>query len=370
MNRVVDFFVRESLLVILLLLLVIISIMEPGHVHKFHQWVEWKVIATLIGLMVLTAGLSYSGFFDVFSRRIIRFVGTERTLALFLVLLSFFLSPVLTNDMALFVVVPLTLAFSRGLENDISKIVIMEALAVNSGSALFPIGNPQNIYLWHRWGISFWDFVAQMLIPVSVMLFLLLAFVFLLFPSRKLRLSADTPSVGFDARLFILSALLMPIFVFLVDRGLSIPASAVVISIYLIFFRYVLLRVDWLLVVLFILIFMDFGALAHSRLVHHSISPLIENSSETGVYITSILLSQFISNVPAAVFLSHFFQNWKILAYGVNVGGNGTVIASLASIIALRLGKVRRGWLLFHVYSIPFLIMSAIGIYVLIIRGF
>ena len=125
--------------------------------------IDWHTIVTLSGLMLLTKGIELSGYFDVLGRKMARRFVTERQLAIFMVLAAALLSTFLTNDVALFIVVPLTLTLKKWCAIPVNRLIIFEALAVNAGSLLTPIGNPQNILLWGRSGLSFFGFIGQML---------------------------------------------------------------------------------------------------------------------------------------------------------------------------------------------------------------
>ncbi len=297
------------------------------------------------GLLVISTGMEQSGYFDELVERYAERFGRERNLAFFFVLLSFILSTFLTNDVTLFIIVPLTLAFGRGLGADTGKLVVFEAIAVNSGSAVSPIGNPQNIFLWGFSGLSSASFLMAML-PLGILLLaVLLAFTYISFGDRELK-PVRFERKDVDRRLLYISAILLPAFVISLELGYAFIFLLVVLLAY-IPFRAVLRRADWPLIALFILMFLDFGLLA-------SVPGLSGHMEGLGAHpmFYSAVLSQFISNVPAAIFMSSFSTDWKAIAYGVNVGGNGLVIASMASVIAIRLGKVRLRE--FHRYSIPF----------------
>ncbi len=132
--------------------------------------------------------------------------------------------------------------------------------------------------------------------------------------------------------------------------------------VYIISFRNVLKKVNWSLIILFILMFIDLRLVAQIPAVTNFFTLIGINRPEN-LFITSILSSQVISNVPAAVLLTEYSRNWLIIAYGVNVGGNGIVIGSLANIIALRFIKDKKIWVTFHVYSIVFLLFTGVIIY-------
>ncbi len=354
-RQVVRLVYREGFLAFLLLLLLILSLWNPSEVRHYGAYVHWKTLGTLLGLLAVTTALQQSGYFPVLARRMLQRLRTERGLALGLVLLTAGLSTFLTNDISLFVVVPLTLSFEgAGDFHLLGRLVVFEAIAANVGSTLTPIGNPQNLFLWHHGSLSFGAFCLAMAPLVLLLTAVLLGFVWWAFPGERLSPHAlQAPEAAPDRPLFLGSALLLIGFVLLVDRGFPMVADLLVLGIYLIWRPQVLCRMDWALLVLFAVIFVDFHLLAtlpgFSAWVHGW------GWGDPGrVYGYTALLSQVWSNVPTAVFATKFTSHWLPIAYGVNVGGNGLVWASLANLIALRLAR-RRGLVgLFHRWAVPY----------------
>ena len=160
--KVLKFIIKEKILATFLFLLILLSFIYPYKIGNYPYFVDWKTITALAGLLIITTGLKESGYFYQLSKRFLIKLKNEKKLALFLVILSALLSTFLTNDITLFITVPLTLSFQKILSNEIEKVVIFEAIAVNIGSLLTPIGNPQNMFLWHRWNISFAYFIVRM----------------------------------------------------------------------------------------------------------------------------------------------------------------------------------------------------------------
>lgn len=146
---------------LLILVGVGLSFFVPFAPKSWPAAIDWHTIITLSGLMLLTKGVELSGYFDVLGRKMVRRFATERRLAMFMVLAAALLSTFLTNDVALFIVVPLTITLKRLCEIPVNRLIIFEALAVNAGSLLTPIGNPQNILIWGR----FWSFVCRIYCP-------------------------------------------------------------------------------------------------------------------------------------------------------------------------------------------------------------
>jgi di/tricarboxylate transporter len=176
--------------------------------------VDWPTIAALTGLLVLTKGLEASGSLNRLGVWLIGFMATERTAALCLVLAAALLSTVLTNDVALFVVVPLTRVLCSLTGMPATKLIIFEALAVNAGSALTPVGNPQNLFLWQLSGVSFGEFNLHMLPLVTLLMVLLLTLTACVFRGHSVSARRAMHAMPLDRRLLGVSlALYLPFLV-------------------------------------------------------------------------------------------------------------------------------------------------------------
>jgi Na+/H+ antiporter NhaD/arsenite permease-like protein len=320
-------------------------------------------MVTLLGLIIAATGIKRSNYLDRAAFAVVGYIKNERSLAFFMCALSISLSMFLTNDITLFIVVPLTVCMKKILKNDIVKLVIMEAIAVNVGSALTPIGNPQNIFIWSSWGITAVRFVSFMLLPVLIMSAGLAGYILFFFKPEKLDFHECPKKEKTDKTLGVISALLMAVFLVTIRFNAAVYALPLIIAVYLIFYRDVLKDVDWMLLLTFVLMFIDFSLIARIPAVKGALAGA-DMSNPRNVFLLSSILSQLMSNVPAAIFVSKFSSNWLMIAYGVNLAGNGTIIASLANLIAIRLlgQKDNRGTLLrFHVYSIPYFILTTMA---------
>jgi Na+/H+ antiporter NhaD/arsenite permease-like protein len=313
--------------------------------------VDWPTIAALAGLLVLSRGLEDSGYLAHAGRWLLGRVRGERLLAALLVLFAAALSAVVTNDVALFIVVPLTLGLRALAELPVGRLVIFQALAVNAGSAISPIGNPQNLFLWQASGASFGEFLLAMSPLALALLLLLLAAVPLGFPARRITAAPAAAIPQLNRRLLWLSLLLYPPFLLLTDLGFAVYAAMLVVLLYLLLHRQVLRGVDWLLLLVFVLMFIDLGLLASLPAVRELAGGI--DGLPGGAFTAGVLLSQLISNVPAAIFLEGLTEDWRRLAWGVSVGGFGMAIGSLANLIALRLARQRGLWREFHLWSLP-----------------
>lgn len=330
------------------------------------QAIDWPTLEALAGLLVLTRGVEASGALQHAARALLERVHTVRQLALLLVSLSAALSTVLTNDVSLFLVVPLTLSIARIAEVPLKRLVIFEALAVNAGSALTPIGNPQNLLLWHHSGGSMLAYAWAMLPAVAIMSALLLALTALMFPARRIALSLRE-SAAVNRRLLLSSAILLLGFLVVLELHQTLAGLALVLAIFALAFRQTLRKVDWSLLLVIGLMFIDLGALAQLPVLETAMQRLALDRAPQ-VYWAGVLLSQFISNVPAAIWLSPHTSLTAALAMGVNVGGFGFAIGSLANLIALRQVGGLAIYREFHLISVPFLAATSLAVWACLLR--
>ena len=348
---------QERLLLCLLLALPPLWWLNPVPAASLPGLVDWSTIAALAGLMVLSKALEDSGYLFSAGRAMLMKLSGERSLALFLVLFAGALSTVITNDVALFITVPLTLGLRLMAQLPLARLVVFQALAVNAGSALSPIGNPQNLYLWQQSGMGFVEFVVMMAPLSGALMLLLIALIPLAFRARPLLLADVGATPASNSRLLWALPAYLP-FVVLIEAGHAVPAALATITLFLLLRPRLLAGVDWLLLLVFVLMFIDLGLLARwpplvAQFEHMQDAPAT-------IYLVGAGLSQLISNVPAAIFLAEFSAEWRALAWGVSVGGFGLAIGSMANLIALRLAREPGIWLDFHRWSLPML-LAAIG---------
>lgn len=350
---------RDYLLQIVLALALALAVFDPRPADEYLHWLDLPTLAGLTGLLILAQGVRESGQIQRWALHLVAKLHSVRALAFVLVLLSAALSMVLTNDVALFLVVPLTLAIDRVTRVPRQQLVIFEALAVNAGSTLSPIGNPQNLLLWQHSGLSVWAFTLALLSTGAILLGTLLVMCRFAFSAESIHLEkqvVDPPLV--DRYLLIGATALLVAMVAALQWGYAIPSSLFVLAIGVMAYRRVLAGVDWLLLVTFAAMFVSLGHLA-ALPIGHSIVAALDWRDPRVVYAGGVVLSQMISNVPAAVLLQHYTSHLTLLAVAVNVGGSGLAIGSLANLIALRLDGSRGiGWH-FHRYSIPYLVVTA-----------
>jgi di/tricarboxylate transporter len=360
--------VDDTFFLILFAGLVVLSVLMPERIASYPSLVDWPTIAALTGLLLLTKGLEVSGGLQWLGHRLVGWMATERSAALCLVATAALLSTVLTNDVALFVVVPLTLGVCRLSKMPATKLIVFEALAVNVGSALTPIGNPQNLFLWQLSKVSFGEFVWHMLPLVALMMGGLLALTALMFGKQSMQARDGAKAAPLDRPLLAVSLALYPPFLVATDMRHGTAAVVALLVLFLALRPRVLAQLDWGLLLVFVLMFIDLRLLAGLGLVRDAMNSLgLGNALH--LYFSSIGTSQLVSNVPAAIALVEFSKDWRVIAYGVNVGGFGWMVGSLANLIALRLSGDRGAWLGFHAYSIPALFVAAALGYALLFLG-
>ena len=352
-----DFVIDNWFLTILVVLLVVLSALNPSKISIYPSLVDWNTILVLAGFMIITEVLKESGYFTAIAKKFIGMFKSERYVVMVLTLLVFFFSMFLTNDVALLMLVPFTLSIGRVADIDIVKVVSLQAIAANAGSSLTPIGNPQNMIIWRLWDVPFLGFIITMLPLAILLLVVLVLFVWFLFPPTPMvMLETKGSEEKTDKNMLVIGLILLVGFIVAVELNITLLAFPIVFL--FLFYREIWKDIDYLLLFIFILIFIDFKLLAALPSVKTFLNSVIRGGKY--VFWISLAVSQVVSNVPATVLLSSFVNNWKVLAYGVNVGGNGLIIASLASVIAMRIVKRKGAFLRFHFYSIPYLVITSV----------
>ncbi|MRS13833.1 anion transporter [Enterobacteriaceae bacterium RIT691] len=350
---------RDRFLHLLLLIGALLCFFVPFTPHRWPAAIDWHTIVTLSGLMLLTKGVEQSGYFDVLGRKMARRFVTERQLAMFMVLAAALLSTFLTNDVALFIIVPLTLTLKKWCAIPVNRLIIFEALAVNAGSLLTPIGNPQNILLWGRSGLSFVQFSGQMLPLAAAMMLTLLLLCWFCFPAKALHYQSGDRTPDWKPKLVWCCLAFYLIFLLALELRQELWGLALLAAGFLLLERRVVFSVDWTLLLVFMAMFIDVHLMTQLPILQQALTG-VGQLSEGGLWLTAIGLSQVISNVPSTILLINYVPPSMLLAWAVNVGGFGLLPGSLANLIALRMANDRRIWWRFHLYSIPMLLWAAL----------
>ncbi len=373
MKSLLTFIKKEAVLCAAGLLAVISAFIVPPSA-AYLKYIDYRVLALLFGLMLVVAGFQSIGFFRYLGDRLLAKASCTRHLCLLLVFLCFFSSMLITNDVALLTFVPFAVMLfaMAGEEKLLIPVVVLQTIAANLGSMLTPIGNPQNLYLYSTYAFSPADFVLHML-PLSALSAGLLLLCSILLPNRPLAAPADqnsSPAVKIPAAgKLIAYTLLFLVCLLCVFRFISWPVMLGILICAVFFLdRKLFGAVDYFLLLTFVCFFLFIGNMQRIPAVSDLLRSLI-NGREL---LLGTLFSQCISNVPAAILLSGFTDQALPLLYGVNVGGLGTLIASLASVISYRLysgsRNARKGAYLkvFTLYNVLFLVVLYIAARILL----
>ncbi|MEM0127465.1 MAG: SLC13 family permease [Thermoplasmatales archaeon] len=313
--------------------------------------VDWNTISILASLIIVNTGLMRSGGLDFISYNLMKITKSQRELLFVSISLTALLSMFLTNDVALLVLIPITLSIGKFSKKSMDDIIIFQAMAANVGSMLMPFGNPQNIIMFRTFDLNFSQFLLSMLPMFLISLGILLSFS-LIVKNAKVGAVASPGKPNFLYFAIFIAILIIVIISMLTDQSTYLFLAIIVITmVFLLLLEpTTILKVDYVLIVVFVLIFLVMNSLR--QLV--SFSP---GNNPIEIFFLSLIFSQFISNVPATVLFGKVFS-WVALSYGVNVGGNGTVIASLANIIALR-NLSGKNFFRFNKFSFIFLLVTA-----------
>ena len=323
---------REAVLCIAVLLAVISMFFVPPNAG-YADYIDWDTLALLFSLMAVMKGFQRAGLFDYLANKLLKRANTSKKLMAVLVFAPFFLSMVVTNDVSLITFVPFALIVlkSAGLHRLILPTVVLQTLAANLGSMLTPIGNPQNLYLYNASGMSFGELVLTMLPYVALSGIGLLVAVLLFKSSPVNEVEVQSQLKGAFAlswpAVFFVCALLG-----LFDVIPTIAVAAAVLLFLLVADRKTLAKIDYSLLGTFVALFIFIGNMGNIQAFRTFLSSVIEGNE----VIVAVLASQVISNVPAALLLSGFSAEWPALVVGCNIGGLGTLIASMASLISYK----------------------------------
>ncbi|MDE2307189.1 MAG: citrate transporter [Xanthomonadaceae bacterium] len=354
---------EEWLLLTFAVVTLTLALLDPQPLANYRQWLQLPTLAGLLGLLIAIQGIRDSALVQHAAAALAARMHSVRSLGLLLVTATALLSMVLTNDVSLFLIVPLTVAIGAISNLPLLRMVVLEALAVNAGSSLSPIGNPQNLLLWQHAHIPFFAFVAAMLPAATVMLLLVAALTWLWLPRDRIGLDhAKIDRGGVSMTMALLSTIALVAMVAMMEHGHA-ELGALMLSLpFALFARRSLAGIDWLLLATFAAIFLGLGHFAELSPVRHALAHLDLGRPLT-VYASGIVASQLISNVPATVLLLERTPDAMALAVAVNVGGFGVAIGSLANLIALRLARQPGGLRQLHRVSIPFLLVCAPLVY-------
>ena len=332
MQKIKSFAKTNAVMLIALVAAVITSfIVPPG--KEYLDYFDYKTLTCLFCVLAVVCALKNIRFFYMLARKVVQLFKNARMSVLALVYITFIGSMLIANDMALLTFLPLGffVLTTTHMEKYMAFTFIMQNIAANLGGMLTPFGNPQNLYLYTKFEIPSLEFMGIMAPPfiLSVALITLCCFIFV----KPEPLELEDEKIVLNPWRTIIYLLLFTLSIVIVFRGIPYWIGLIVIPIVLLIMgRKALMMVDYGLLFTFVFFFIFSGNMARIDVVRDLFSSLLEKST----LLVSTLSCQFISNVPSAILLSQFTGNYSDLLVGVNIGGVGTLIASLASLITFR----------------------------------
>ncbi len=329
---VIAVFKKNAVTWIALFAALVTSIFVPVD-KEYLNYFDYKTLACLFCTLAVVCALKNVNFFYMLAHRVVRVFKTARASVLALAYITFLGSMLLANDMALLTFLPLgyIVLTSTKKEKYMAFTFIMQNIAANLGGMLTPFGNPQNLYLYTKFNIPTAEFMGIMLLPFVVSVALITACCLIFVKAEPL----ETPEekIEVEPKKTVLYLLLFAFSITIVFRVIPYQIGLVVIPVVLLITdRKALKEVDYPLLLTFVFFFIFAGNMARIQPVRALFSSLLEKNT----LLFSVLSCQCISNVPSAILLSQFTGNYRELLLGVNIGGVGTLISSLASLITFR----------------------------------
>lgn len=331
-QKCIQFIRSEAVLCVAVALAIVSAFIVPPSA-AYAEYIDWNTLALLFSLMAVMKGFQQSGFFVYLGSQLVQKTKTTRQILFVLVFLPFVLSMVITNDVALISFVPFGLVVLQmtGQERLAVPLLVLQTLAANLGSMLTPMGNPQNLYLYTRSGVQFGTLCLWML-PYTAAAAVILAVLCAICKSEP----ASRPQIGaqFGSKKMLLFSTIG--FVLCLLAVFDVLPPAVVAGITFVFLlvtdRKLLGSVDYALLGTFAAFFIFVGNIGSIDVFQDFLSKNLRNHTE----LAAVLTSQVTSNVPAALLLARFTDDWRALTVGCNLGGLGTLIASMASLISYK----------------------------------
>lgn len=335
---------------------------------EYLGYFDYKTLTCLFCVLAVVCALKNINFFYMLAKKVVQLFKTARMSVLALVYITFIGSMLIANDMALLTFLPLGyfVLTTTNKEKYMAFTFIMQNIAANLGGMLTPFGNPQNLYLYSKFQIPNLEFVSIMLpsFLISVLLITICCLIFV--KSEPLKINDE--KIVLNPTRTIIYLMLFALSIAIVFRGIPYWVGLIVIPIFLFFMdKKALKMVDYPLLLTFVFFFIFAGNMSRIDLIHEFFNRLLTEST----LLSSVLSCQFISNVPSAILLSQFTNNYADLLVGVNIGGTGTLIASLASLITFKEyikhnpDKMKKYIIQFSLFNFAFLFILIISTYLL-----
>lgn len=332
--KIKNFFKKETVLCAGLVLAIISSFFVTPSLD-YINYIDFRTLGILLSLMLVMAYLRQAEVFSNIGLVLLKKTGSVTGLSIVLVMLCFVFSMLITNDVALITFVPFAIftLSACGKNDKLYIVVILQTLAANLGSMLTPIGNPQNLYLYQTTGYSFDKFVRIML-PYTIVSLVFIIVITIARSGKKEQITVEVKANKLNVKASIAGAILFVLCLLVVLRVIDYRVVLLVILLYFIVVdRRIILKADYALLLTFIFFFIFTGNLGNIPAVALALQSVVAGHE----MIVSVLASQAISNVPATLLLAGFVSDYESLLIGVNIGGLGTLIASMASLISYKL---------------------------------
>ncbi|ADZ83180.1 SLC13 family permease [Cellulosilyticum lentocellum] len=321
---------KEIVLVVAVVLAVISCFWEAPK----WSYIDFKVLLLLFNLMVVIAAFKEQLLLDYLAVNLLRHCQNSKQTGLVLIGITFVAAMFMTNDVALITFIPLTLIIGRKLKIVPIKWVVFQTLAANLGSSLTPMGNPQNLFIYTYYGVHLGEFLK---VATGLVILSAIFLGCLLLKERKTDITIVLEPVQMKAPKQLMVFLIL--FIIILSSVVGVLdyriAFCITIIVTLLVNRHLLFQVDYTLLLTFIGFFIFIGNLAAIPAIKATLQSFLKEEGYT--YLSGLVMSQVISNVPATMLLAPFTENWQELVLGVDIGGMGTLIASLASVISYKL---------------------------------
>ena len=332
MQHIISFIRKNTVLAVAFITALLTSIIIPID-KEYINYFDFKTLSCLFCVLAVVCALKNINFFYILAQKIIHFFKNARATITVLVYITFIGSMLIANDMALLTFLPLGyfVLSSTKKEKYMCFTFIMQNIAANLGGMLTPFGNPQNLYLYTKFNIPTLEFMKIMAPPfiISIAIITLCCYIFV--KTEPLEIADSKPE--FEKKRTIIYLLLFLLSIAIVFRTIPYITGLIIIPLVLLFMdREALKAVDYPLLFTFFFFFIFAGNMSRIEIIQKLFSFLLNKST----LLFSIFSCQLISNVPSAILLSRFTQNYTDLLIGVNIGGVGTLISSLASLITFR----------------------------------
>lgn len=333
LQKIKNFFAKETVFCVAAVCAFATMFVIPPDWEYLH-YIDFRVLCLLLCLMAVVAGLKSLGVFQWLTCQLLHRIRSGQILGITLVLLPFFSSMFVTNDVALIIFIPFTLMLLEqlGCSRSIIPVTVFQTIAANLGSMATPVGNPQNLYLYGFYSMGIGDFFSVTLPLTAVSLIGLSVSSIPLLPRQLPDRNIEEATLQSPKQLLIYLVLFILCLLTVFRIVPYVLTTLITVAVLFFLNRNLLKEIDYMLLLTFVCFFTVSENLGRVDMIRVFLQNLLQKST----LLTSVATSQVISNVPAAIVLSGFSDQWRQMLAGVNIGGLGTPIASLASLITIK----------------------------------